>query len=202
MNFTYNGNKPSLVNFNGNSLNKVTYNGTTVWEKYTKVFHTSACWITDTADDTPYAYGQEWTPYASGGLIEYGKIYRGAMIRCKIPDYARNGMLVRFTVKGTSNTYGNLTVFIYNPGYYNSGFDSVYAMQLNQNVMRHMDFRIGSYEEGEVRNGFGVGADEMAQFANEGYITFGFYGNGSHGSSWMVYGSDDDPSKTIAFEGV
>ena len=202
MNFTYNGNKPSLVNFNGNSLNKVTYNGTTVWEKYTKVFHTSACWITDTADDTPYAYGQEWTPYASGGLIKYDKIYCGAMIRCKIPDYARNGMLVRFTVKGTSNTYGNLTVFIYNPGYYNSGFDSVYAMQLNQNVMRHIDFRIGSYEEGEVRNGFGVGADEMAKFANEGYITFGFYGSGSHGYSWMVYGSDDDPSKTIAFEGV
>ena len=202
MNFTYNGNKPSIVNFNGNSLNKVTYNGTTVWEKYTKVFNSSACWITDTADDTPYAYMQKWTPYAKGGLIESGKIYRGAMIRCKIPDYARNGMLVRFTVKGTSNTYGNLTVFIYNPGYYNSGFDSVYAMQLNQNVLRHIDFRIGSYEEGELRNGFGVSADEMAQFANENYITFGFYGSGSHGHSWMVYGSDDDTSKTISFEGV
>ena len=202
MNFTYNGNKPSLVNFNGNSLNKVTYNGTTVWEKYTKVFDSSACWITDTADDTPYAYMQEWTPYAKGGLIKYDKIYCGAMIRCKIPDYARNGMLVRFTVKGTSNTYGNLTVFIYNPGYYNIGFTSVYALQLNQNVMRHIDFRIGSYEEGEVINGFGVSADEMAQFANENYITFGFTGSGSHGYSWMVYGSDDDPSKTITFEGV
>ena len=202
MNFTYNGNKPSLVNFNGNSLNKVNYNGTTVWEKYTKVFDSSACWITDTADDTPYAYMQEWTPDAKGGLIKYDKIYCGAMIRCKIPDYARNGMLVRFTVKGTSNTYGNLTVFIYNPGYYNIGFTSVYALQLKQNVMRHIDFRIGSYEEGEVRNGFGVGADEMAQFANENYITFGFTGSGSNGYSWMVYGSDDDPSKTIAFEGV
>ena len=42
MNFTYNGNKPSIVNFNGNSLNKVTYNGTTVWAKYTKVFNSSA----------------------------------------------------------------------------------------------------------------------------------------------------------------
>lgn len=197
MNFTYNGNKPSLVNFNGNSLNKVTYNGTTVWEKYTKVFDSSACWITDTADDGAFAYNQEWTPYATGGIIESDKIYRGAMIRCKIPDYARNGMLVRFTVKGTSNTYGILNACMYMPGYYNSGFNSVYALQLNENIMRHYQFRIGAYDEGEVRNGFAVGAEDMAMFENEQYITFGFRGTG-----WRVYGIDDDANKAIAFEGV
>lgn len=196
MNFTYNGNKPSLVNFNGNSLNKVTYNGTTVWEKYTKVFDSSACWITDSADDTPYAYNQEWTPYATGGVVESTKTYRGAMIRCKIPDYARNGMLVRFTAKGRSNTYGIMTARIYNPGYYNSGFQSVYALQLNQNVLRSMQFTIGSSDEGEVRNGFGVSAEEMAMFANENYITFGFIGQ-----RWEIYGIGDDITKAIAFEG-
>lgn len=202
MNFTYNGNKPSLVNYNGNSLNKVTYNGTTVWEKYVKVFDSSACWITDTADDTPYAYNQEWTPYASGGLIRPGKLYDGAMIRCKIPDAARNGAFVRFTAKGTSNTYGSLTVFIYNPGYYNQGFNSVYALQLNQNVLRNMPFTIGSSDEGEVRLGFGITAEEMKEFANESYITFGFYGSGSRGSAWEVYGIADDKSKAITIEGV
>ena len=196
MNFTYNGNKPSLVNFNGNSLNKVTYNGTTVWEKYTKVFNSSACWVTDTADDGALAYNQEWTPYAPN-LIESDKIYRGAMIRCKIPDYARNGMLVRFTVKGTSNTYGVLNAGMYMPGYYNSGFDSVYALQLNENIMRHYQFRIGSSDEGEVRNGFAVSAEDMAMFENEQYITFGF-----RGTRWRVYGIGDDATKAIAFEGV
>lgn len=196
MNFTYNGNKPSLVNFNGNSLNKVTYNGTTVWEKYTKVFNNSACWVTDTADDGAFAYNQEWTPYAPS-LVESDKIYRGAMIRCKIPDYARNGMLVRFTVKGTSNTYGVLNACMYMPGYYNNGFDSVYALQLNENIMRHYQFRIGSSDEGEVRNGFAVSAEDMALFENEQYITFGF-----RGTRWRVYGIGDDATKAIAFEGV